>query len=322
MLLSASEYFILGRLMAAWRTASTSPVPPYWGGSLMDTVHYVFDEFGLEYMMPPSRPRDVDRGAPPPDMSWKPVRGRRRRPGNGIDCEGLIVGVPSLAIGVSGSAPEKMFVENTSGEIYGWVVRRPRMGLYLAIMRWLRPWVAVSPYVWLAMNDGSWRAIVEEWQTLPEFVDMHPHTSFGEDRPHGCEEAAEQAAIEAGCEDAYRLGCLAADVEIRLWIVYDRAQQADAFFRNSNDALGDPEEHLRTLKAVAEQILRSDEVEQVCRTDDGAIGFYESARQTLDVGEGMAGGPASIYSAITRAHGRALQASTYLYGTCRAPGMT
>jgi hypothetical protein len=198
----------------------------------MDTVDYVFDQFGLE-------------------------------------CEGLIIGVPSLAIGVSKTTPGMMFVENAGGEICGWVVKRPRMGLYLAIMRWLRPW----------------------------------------------------AAVEAGCGDAYRLGFLSADVEIRLWVMYDRAQQADAFFRNRNDALGDPEENLRALLAEADQILRSAEVEETCRADDGAIGFYESARKILDVGEGITGGPAAMYDAITRAHGRALQASTYLYGTCRAPGV-
>jgi hypothetical protein len=85
--------------------------------------------------------------------------------------------------------------------------------------------------------------------------------------------------------------------------------------------MGDPEENLRAVLASAEVAVRSSAVEQVCRADDGVIGFYESARHEIAVGDGPFGGVAAINRAIDRAHSRVFHASTYLYGTFRSWGV-
>jgi hypothetical protein len=319
--LSASEFFILGRIMVAWRKGSAMPDRPHWARSLMQTVDHVFYEFGLEYVAPPSRWADVEQGDAPRDTAWKRTEGHNpaRKPLGRIDA--VIPGVPSLTMGVSPSAPAKLFVERTDGEVCTWVIGRPRSGLYLVIMRWLQPWAAVSPQVWLAMHEGTWPAVVEEWRTLPEFGRILPHLVFEDDRADGVFEAAEQAARGAGCEQAFRLGGLSAEVETALGGCAERAHQADAFRRHRNDYLGDPEENLRSVLASAEAAVRGGAVEQVCRADDGAIGFYESARREIAVADGPLGGVAAISRAIDRAHSRVFHASTYLYGTFRARGV-
>jgi hypothetical protein len=319
--LSPSEFFILGRIMSAWRVASAMPMRPHWAGSLMDTVNHVFHEFGLEHVTMPGRWSDVDRREAPEDTAWKRVEGRTHDPKPHGRVDGVIPGVPTLAMGVSPGAPGRLFVERTDGATCAWTIKRPRSGLYLVIMRWLRPWAAVSPHLWLTMHEGSWPAAVEEWRMLPEFVRIHPHIAFAEDRAKGVVEAAELAAREAGCQEALRLGGLASEVEARLWSLADNARQADAFRRHRNDYLGDPEENLRNLLASADEAVRCHAIDLVCRADDGAIGFYESARRILAVGNGPFGGPAAISDAVGRAHGRAVQASTYLYGTFRSRGV-
>lgn len=320
MLLSPSEFFILGRIMAAWKTASAMPTRPHWARSLMDTVNHVFGEFGLEYVEMPGRWDQVERREAPDDTAWKRVEGRtpdRKRHGY---IDGVIPGVPTLAMGVSPSVAGRLFVERTDSDTCAWSIARPRLGLYLVIMRWLRPWAGVSPHLWLAMHEGSWPAIVEEWRTLPEFVKIHPHIAFEEDRANGVIEAAEQAAREAGYEHEFRLGGLSAHVEAQFWALADSAQQSDAFRRHRNPALGDPEENLRDALAEAADVVRSKAVEEICRADDGTIGFYESARAVLQVSEDPLGGAAEISDAICQAYRRVLQASTYLYGTFRARG--
>ena len=141
----------------------------------------------------------------------------------------------------------RLFVTRTDGDVCAWIVERPRAGLYLTIMRWLRPWASVSPHLWLAINDRSWPAVVEEWRTLPEFVEVHPHTVFEEDQAGGVVEAATAAAREAGCEREFGLGGLSAQVEMRLWAFADQADQADAFRRYRNKSLGDPDDTLWDL---------------------------------------------------------------------------
>jgi hypothetical protein len=111
-------------------------------------------------------------------------------------------------------------------------------------------------------------------------------------------------------------------VESRLWSIVDRAQQADAFRRHRNDSLGNPEENLHELLTEAVAVMESDSIKQACRADDGAIGFYDSARGVLAVADGPLGGAAAISYAVGRAHGWAAQASSYLYGTFRARGVT
>lgn len=316
--LSASEFFILGRVMVAWQTASAMPDRPHWAKSLMQTVEHVFYEFGLEHIAAPGRWADVERCDAPRDTVWKRAEGYKYAPKPQGRIDGVIPGVPSIAMGVSPTAPARLFVERTDGEICGWVIGRPKSGLYLMIMRWLRPWAAVSPQLWLAMHDGTWPAIVEEWRTLPEFGRILPHLAFEDDRADGVVEAAEEAAREAGYEQPFRLGGLSARVETALGACAERAGQADAFRRHRNDSLGDPEENLRAVLATAEEAIRSSAVEQVCRADDGAIGFYDSARREIAVSDGPFGGAAAISRAIDRAHSRVFHASTYLYGTFRS----
>ena len=86
---------------------------------------------------------------------------------------------------------------------------------------------------------------------------------------------------------------------------------ADAFRRRANDYLGDPAENLQAA-------LVGEPVELVCRGDDGTIGFYEAARDALALAAGPLGCAATISRAIEQAHGRATQASSYLYGTFRS----
>lgn len=319
--LSASEFFILGRIMVAWRTALAMPQRPHWATSLMETVEHVFYEFGLEYIAAPGRWDDVERRDAPPDTAWKWTEGHASsaKPLGHVD--GMIPGVPSSAMGVSPSVPGRLFVERTDGEVCAWVIGRPKSGLFLVIMRWLRPWAAVSPQLWLAMHDGTWPAVVEEWRTLPEFGRILPHIAFEDDRADGVINAAERAARAAGWEQPFRLGGLSAEVETALGVCAERAHQADAFRRHRNDYLGDPEENLRVVLAEAEAAVRTSAVEQVCRVDDGAIGFYESARREIAVGDGPFGGVAAISRAIDRAHSRVFHASTYLYGTFRSRGV-
>ena len=312
--LSPSEFFILGRIVTAWRTGSAMSGRPHWARSLMDTVNHGCREFGLELIEGPMGWADVEHRDAPDDTVWKRVEGRQPSAKQLGHDDRLMPGVPSIALGVSSSTSARLFVKRTDGDVCAWIIERPRAGLYFAIMRWLRPWAAVSPYLWLAINERSWPAAVEEWRTLPDFVDVHPHTAFENDWADGVSEAAAEAALTAGCEREYRLGGWSAEVEMRLWALADQANQADAFRRHRNASLGDPEDTLWGLLSRANEAVRCMAVEQVCRSDDGTIGFYQAARRALATGEG----PAAVSFAVNEAHMRAVQASTYLYGTFRS----
>lgn len=318
MLLSPSEFFILGRIVAAWQTASTAIERPYWGRSLMDTVSHVLSDFGLDCVGPPSGWDRVDRRAAPDDTVWKRVKGRQPDLEPYREDSLVIPGVPTLAMGVSPTFPNRLFVERSDGAVCGWIIDKPRSGLHLVLMRWLRPWAAVSPQLWLAMHEQSWAAAVEEWRTLPDFVRIHPHLAFEDDQPEGLVEAAEQAAAEAGCERPFRLGRLASLIEAKLATIAERAAMTDAFRRHGNEYLGDPDENLRAVLREAELAIVAEPVKLVCLSDDGAIGFYEAARSALAIAAGPLGNEATISHAIEQAHCRAMQASSYLYGTFRS----
>jgi hypothetical protein len=317
MYLSQSEFFVLGRLLKTWETAAAMDSPPIWGSSLLATAEHVFFNFGLEHVEPPDGWSSVERRSPPDDAVWKSVEGNAPdfQPHGNMD--GVIPGVPALSMGVSASRPGCLFVERTDGAVCVWPVKRPSCGLYLEIMRWLRPWAAVSPHLWLTMHEVSWPAVVEEWRTLPDFVRIEPHLPFGEDAPDGVLEAAVQAAKADGCEEAYRLGGLSALVDTRMASLAEAAQQGDALLRNEGYGSCPPQFNLRIALAEAEATLESDAVKEICRTDDGAIGFYSSARRQLSIVDSDFGGDGSIYFAIQDAHHRTIQATTYLYGTFR-----
>jgi hypothetical protein len=317
MYLSKSEFFVLSRLLKTWETATTMDSPPIWGSSLMATAEHVFFNFGLEHVGPPDGWMHVERLAAPGDTVWKTVEGHTPdfEPHESMDF--VIPGVPSLSMGVSPSSPGRLFVERTDGEVIAWSIERPSCGLYLEIMRWLRPWAAVSPHLWLTMHEGSWPAVVEEWRTLPDFVQIDPHEPFDDDCPDGVLDAAVQAAQADGCEDAYRLGGLSALVDTQMASLAEAAQQGDALLRNDSYDGYPPQFNLRALLADAEQVLTSDAVREICRADDGAVGFYNSARRELTVVDSDIGGDHSIYYAIQQAYHRTVQATTYLYGTFR-----
>ena len=317
MYLSQSEFFVLGRLLKTWQTAATMDSRPFWGDSLMATAEHVFFDFGLEHVGPPESSADVERKPAPDDTVWKNVEGRTPDSKPQEDMDFVIPGVPSLSIGVSPSSPGRMFVERTDGAVIAWPIKRPSCGLYLEIMRWLRPWAAVSPHLWLTMHDGSWPAVVEEWRTLPNFVQIDPHLPFDEDSPDGVLDAAFQAAEADGCEDAYRLGGLSALIDSQMASLAEAAQQGDALLRNESYDACPPQFNLRDLLADAEQSLESDAVHEICRANDGAVGFYISARRELTVVDSDIGGEESIYYAIQQAYHRTVQATTYLYGTFR-----
>jgi hypothetical protein len=316
--LSPSEFFILGRIMAVWRFANSTKMPPYWGSSLMATVEHVFEEFGLEHVSPPACWGDVVRRSAPSDTAWKRVEGWKPRFQSLGHMDGVIPGVPSQAMGVSVSEPNLLFVERVDGDTCAWAIQRPLSGLYLVIMHWLQRWAAVSPQLWLVMNEGSWPAVVEEWRTLVDFVRTNPHVPFAADTADEVEQSALREACESGCEMAFNLGGLSAEIEARLASLAERVQQADAFRRHDNDHLGDPEELLRDALAEAVATISCETAQQLCRSDDGTYGFYESARKAVAIGDGPFGGVPAIPMCIRRAHGRALQASSYLYGTFRA----
>lgn len=318
MLMSPSEFFILGRIVAAWQTASGMPERPYWARSLMDTVDHVLREFGLEHVGPPGDWSCVERREAPNDTVWKRVEGHQPASKPFRENSHMIPGVPTIAMGVSPTTPNRLFVERTDGRICAWIIEKPRSGLHLVLMRWLKPWAAVSPQLWLAMRGQSWSAAVEEWRTLPDFDRIHPHLAFEDDQPDGLVEAAEQAALEAGCERAFRLGRLASQIETELGVFAERANMADAFRRHNNDYLGDPADNLQAALSEAETALNGETVKLICRVDDGTIGFYQAARSALAVGAAVPGDGANISRAIAQAHGRAAQASSYLYGTFRS----
>jgi hypothetical protein len=167
------------------------------------------------------------------------------------------------------------------------------------------------------MHDGSWPAVVEEWRTLPDFVRIEPHLPFGEDAPDGVIEAAVQAARDGGSEKAYRLGGLSAIVDTRMASLADAANQGDALLRNDAYEHCPPQYNLRNALDEADITLKSSAVKQICKADDGAIGFYASARRQLSVVDSDFGGDGSIYQAIQDAYHRTIQASAYLYGTFR-----
>ena len=317
MYLSQSEFFVLGRLLKTWETATEMRSPPIWGSSLMATAEHVFFNFGLEHVGAPESWAQVERAPVPDDMIWKHVEGHTPDAEPHENMEGIIPGVPSLSMGVSPAASSRMFVERTDGDICVWPIKRPSCGLYLEIMRWLRPWAAVSPHLWLTMHEGAWPAIVEEWRTLPDFVRINPHLPFGEDSPEGVLEAALQAAKTDGCEDAYRLGGLSALIDTRMASLAEATQQGDALLRGEGYEFCPPEFNLRAALAAAEETLESDTVKEICRTNDGAVGFYLSARRELSIVDSDFGGDGSIYYAVQEAYHRTLQATTYLYGTFR-----
>lgn len=317
MYLSQSEFFVLGRLLTTWATAAQMDSPPIWGSSLLATAEQVFFNFGLEHVEPPNGWSRLERAPAPNDAVWKPVEGHTPDFQLHEDVDGVIPGVPALSMGVSSGRPGCLFVERTDGAVCIWTVKRPSCGLYLEIMRWLRPWAAVSPYLWLTMHDGSWPAVVEEWRTLPDFIRIEPHLPFGEDAADGVLEATAQAAKADGYEEAYRLGGLSALVDTRMASLAEAAQQGDALLRNERYEHCPPQFNLQTALAEAEATLTSDAVKEICRTDDGAIGFYSSARRQLSIVESDFGGDGSIYCAIREAHHRTIQGTTYLYGTFR-----
>ena len=317
--LSPSEFFILGRIISAWRVSTSLTVPPYWGGSLMATAEHIFHMFGIDHTSPPARWSDVERRVAPGDTAWKKVDGWKPRFQPLGHADGIIPGVPCGAMGVSPSTPERLFVERVDAETCAWIIERPVSGLYLVIMRWLRRWAGVSPQLWLVMHLGPWPATVEEWLTLPEFVRTHPHVPFAADAADGVAEAAINEARESGCETAFLLGSLSAEVEARLACLTDMAQQADAFRRQANDYLGNPDDNLQAILADAMAAMsHGGVVDEVCRFDDGAIGFYALAHRDMLVDDGPLGGTAAISRAIAQAHSRTLQASVYLYGRVRA----
>ena len=317
MYLSQSEFFVLGRLLRTWETATTMGSPPIWGASLMATAEHVFFNFGLEHVGPPESWAQVERVSAPDDTVWKNIEGRTPDYESYDNMDFVIPGVPSLSMGVSPRSLGRMFVERTDGKVIAWPIKRPSCGLYLEIMRWLRPWAAVSPHLWLTMHDGSWPAVVEEWRTLPDFVQIDPHQPFHDDSPDGVLDAAAQAAKADGCQDAYRLGGLSALIDTQMASLAEAAQQGDALLRNEGYDDCPPRFNLRALLADAEQALESDAVHEICRADDGAVGFYISARREFTVVDSDIGGDHSIYYAIQQAYHRTLQATTYLYGTFR-----
>jgi len=317
MYLSESEFFVLGRVLKTWQTAAEMNSLPIWGKSLMATTDHVFFNFGLEHVGPPAGSPHVERVPAPDDTVWKTVEGHTPSYHGYDNVVGIIPGFPSLSMGVSPSLPGRLFVERTDGDICAWPVKRPSCGLYLEIMRWLRPWAAVSPYLWLTMHDGSWPAIVEEWRTLPDFVRINPDLPFEDDAPKGLLEAALQAAKSDGCENAYRLGGLSALIDTRMASLAEAAQQADALLRQENYGACPPQFNLRATLEAAAETLDSEALKDICRANDGAVGFYMSARRELSVVDSDFGGDSLIYYAIQEAYHRTLQATTYLYGTFR-----
>ena len=317
MYLSQSEFFVLGRVLKTWQTAGEMESPPNWGASLLATAEHVFFNFGLEHVEPPDGWSHVERAPAPNDAVWKPIDGHAPDFQPHEELDGVIPGVPALSMGVSASRPGCLFVERTDGAVCVWPVKRPSCGLYLEIMRWLRPWAAVSPHLWLTMHDGSWLAVVEEWRTLPDFVQIGPHLPFAEDAPDGVLEEAVQAATADGSGDAYRLGGLSALVDTRMAALAEAARQGDALLRSHAYAHCPSQFNLRKALAEAEATLESDAVKQICRTDDGVIGFYSSARRKLSIIDTDFGGDDTICYAIQDAHHRTIQATTYLYGTIR-----
>jgi hypothetical protein len=97
----------------------------------------------------------------------------------------------------------------------------------------------------------------------------------------------------------------------------EAAQQGNGLLQNNAYDDCPPQFDLRAALAAAEEMLESDAVNEICRADDGAVGFYISARRELTVVDSDIGGDHSIYYAIQQAYHRTLQATTYLYGTFR-----
>lgn len=318
MFLSPAECFILGRIAAAWplreRQLSGSVISP----SLFRVINQVFDDFGLERVGPPEKWWDR-ADCLPADVVWREME-KAKRTSEFMSTETGFPGVPTVAIGLSTSEKGTMFVERTDGRICGWRLEPPRTGLYLMLMRWLRPFVGPSPQLWAVLHEGPWPAIVEDWRTMTGVKLRYPHFPFADDTPGDVHAVLEAAANEAGSMEAYRLGRITGTVDYELEEQAALAGLRPLIFKCLKRYRRPADEAVIEAFERAKAIMVSDTAEEMARSDLHVASLYRMAKRELFDYEGEIYDLEVLTFAITLANERTQRASSYLYGMLHAAG--
>lgn len=318
MFLSPAECFILGRIAAAWplreRMLEGIAMPP----SLFRVINQVFDDFGLERVGPPEdwwdRAEDL-----PADVVWREME-KAKRTNEFMSTKEGFPGVPTVAIGLSTSEKGTMFVERTDGRICGWRLEPPRSGLYLMLMRWLRPFVGPSPQLWAILHERPWPAIVEEWRTMTGVTLRYPHFPFAEDTPGDVHAVLETAANEAESMEAYQLGKATGVVDYELEEQAAKAGLRLVIFRCLKRYRRPPPDNVLEAFDQAKKIMTSAAAEEVMRSDLHVASLYRIATRELLEYDGEIYDLEILMIGIALANERTQRASSYLYGILHASG--
>lgn len=316
MFLSPAEVFILGRIAAAWplreQRLSGSVIPP----SLFRVINQVFDDFGLDRVGPPEEWWDRADDLPA-DVVWREME-KAERTTEVMSTKGGFPGVPTMAIGLSPSEQGTMFVERTDGRICGWRIEPPRTGLYLMLMRWLRPFVGPSPQLWAVLHEGPWPATVEEWRTMTGVTLRYPHFPFVDDPPGEVHGVLEAAANEAGSMEAYRLGRMTGTIDYELEEQANDAGLRPLIFKCLKRYRRPEGDVVIEAFERAKAIMTSETAEEVARSDLHVASLYRMAKRELFDYEGEIYDLEILMFAIILANERTQRASSYLYGMLHA----
>jgi len=315
MFLSAAECFIVGRIAAAWpiEVRDTEPLRERWPESLslLRVLQGVFDEFGLERCRPPKEWWDRDDDMPG-DVVWKQSPKNSRSNEYRSTTEGY-PGVPTVAMGVSPSEPDTLFVERCDGRICGWRIEPPRSGFYGLLLRRLHQLMGLSPQTWLLLHDGPWQHVVNDWRQFSDFGRACPHTPFMADPPGDVVAALTAVAEDAGHMAAFRLGWASGTVECELWNCAEAAGCKPLVWQTL-PKLRTREEGTLAAFQRAVDTLRSPESQEAALADHLVAALYRDAeRELLDFPREF-NDLVLVTMVIMLAHTRACRASMYLYG--------
>ncbi len=318
MFLSPAECFILGRIAAAWPLRERRFVGIAIRPSLFRIINQVFDDFGLERVAPPEtwwdRAEDM-----PGDVVWREMKNATRTT-EFMSTSAGFAGLPSVAVGLSPSERGTLFVERSDGCICGWRLEPPKSGLYLMIMRRLKPFVGPSPQLWALLHEAPWPKVVDEWRSLTDTKLLYPHWPFMDDPSGDVLGALEEVADDANSRDPYRLGKVTGTVDYELEDQAKIAGLRTAVFRCLGHYRRPPAEVVIEAFQRAKEIMVSATAEEAARSDLHVASLYGMAKRELfEFGE-------EIYDleilmiAIALASERTQRASSYLYGTLHASG--
>lgn len=316
MFLSPAEFFILGRIAAAWPVRERLLTQINMGPSLMRIIDRVFDDFGLQRARPPEgwwdRTDDLPR-----DVAWRDCVNTTRTNEFMSTTEGF-PGIPSVAMGLSPSEKGTLFVERSDGRICGWRIEPPRSGLYGILMRRLRSLMGLSPQLWVMFHDATWPTVVDEWRNLTDARLDYPQAPFMPDPPGDVASVLETAAEEGDSLEPFGLGKTTGAVDYEL-----EEQAAIAGFRPTllkffGRWRQPPDEVILVAFQRAKETMRSPEAAEATRSDLHVAALYHMAEQELLGYEGEIYDLQVLTLAIVLAHERTHRGSAYLYGKLHA----